>query len=851
MERFEIALPAMNALDLTTSEVAYELTIRQVRELPLMYTASGYLNILLRQEREAQVDVLDPDEFVFRGNENHEVETILRATQQLRNWCFDRIVARQWFNASMDQIHVANSRLLHYYHRIQRLPVSQDHRRVERIRHELAALEEILVMAAMAGVQEEPMVTISLISHRRDQPAGVDRRIQDRTLTPIRDRRAEQRTPSIHLSQESLELVGDTDNEWQSEISGPSLHSTAHAGRVNMIRAVQSPINGDRRNELRRDINMPNPARQGAFVPIAPVPLRRAHEQVPVRRANEPAMFIDVDGRPHSRLSQRSERSDRYHQEDRVERYPVRRADYPQARVQRNEPHPNSRQPYHEPERNEYRQDFHTIPRMEQSEQRRPPMPNNVPHRVQPDYGDDIYRYDRPPSRQENRPNDRINPENPIRGRNERMVPPPRENVRPNEHNRWTVEPNIEPEPRLRSNLTTGRVPLDNTRAAPLTRRPSVQFPNEVQSDDDTEVADPHVTRYASLFGQEVVCDREANQANTFEQQALRRWLHNRDFNGETTVDDKSTICADTFLTRLREYHQSQRTKDRVILQNVAQSLTGQASKWWEGNKHFIVTLADFEEQVRLRFAPETRDPRRITAAFYNRKQGPDEFLLNYLDDMFQLYSRIRDRLTEAEAIDIIVEGVNDRYTPTFVERAPTTLLQLRTLCTNLVAKKPRPTKKQYTAPTADVRKPHFQRKIHELEVVEETVTDEDTESEEIERLNEIAAMQKYTELAKRAAARKTAKPAIVPSAVAEKLPNPIPDNLFKGRNGEKQTRCWNCFSWGHNHYACPFEMKLFCYGCGAPDVHIDDCKMCKLKPATFIRPKQPKNGQPRPVSAN
>lgn len=76
-------------------------------------------------------------------------------------------------------------------------------------------------------------------------------------------------------------------------------------------------------------------------------------------------------------------------------------------------------------------------------------------------------------------------------------------------------------------------------------------------------------SRSQSDYAPEITFDRESNQANTHEQQALRRWLHNKYYDG-----DKNYASTDELINAIHGYQNSQHTHDSVILRNVAQSFT-------------------------------------------------------------------------------------------------------------------------------------------------------------------------------------------------------------------------------------------------------------------------------------
>jgi hypothetical protein len=50
------------------------------------------------------------------------------------------------------------------------------------------------------------------------------------------------------------------------------------------------------------------------------------------------------------------------------------------------------------------------------------------------------------------------------------------------------------------------------------------------------------------------------------------------------------------------------------------------------------------------------------------------------------------------------------------------------------------------------------------------------------------------------------------------------------GHSGASNKACWNCSEVGHNHRFCNKPKKIFCFGCGEPNVRRSDCQKCAQK---------------------
>lgn len=52
---------------------------------------------------------------------------------------------------------------------------------------------------------------------------------------------------------------------------------------------------------------------------------------------------------------------------------------------------------------------------------------------------------------------------------------------------------------------------------------------------------------------------------------------------------------------------------------------------------------------------------------------------------------------------------------------------------------------------------------------------------------------------------------------------------------------CWNCSETGHKFFDCLREKRVFCYGCGAPNIYKPNCEKCNKYSKNFQRPVRDK----------
>lgn len=356
-------------------------------------------------------------------------------------------------------------------------------------------------------------------------------------------------------------------------------------------------------------------------------------------------------------------------------------------------------------------------------------------------------------------------------------------------------------------------------------------------------------TRFTSQFGRDLIFNRASNRENTFEHQTLKRWIGAREYIGTPHADDKTSLSLQTFMSRVKSYQSAQEVEDIVVLKNIGQSLAGHAGKWWENKKHDITTVEEFERALRMRFEPDTRDPNRLIAKFYNTRQREGEFLLDYYDEKMSIYRRLPTYqfANEADAVEAIVEGMTTSYAKSFIERMPRTLIELDTFCNQLVAREPRSSRESRALPKSSEPLRRYVRKavneITEITPVNRDQSDSEHDEAEIDERMEVLAMNQYKEIERAASNNANA------GKTETKKEHPISNEVYQKQIGDKPWRCHNCLIRGHNHLSCPYEMRKFCYGCGAPNTMMKDCNVCKSRPYTQ-RPK-PKNGQPGSASVN
>lgn len=330
---------------------------------------------------------------------------------------------------------------------------------------------------------------------------------------------------------------------------------------------------------------------------------------------------------------------------------------------------------------------------------------------------------------------------------------------------------------------------------------------------------------------------REANRDNAHEQTALRKWCNNKYFDGSTTG-----MRVEQFITVLREYQNAQTVSDAVVVRNVASCLMGDAATWWRGRNKYIDTMEEFERQLRGRFAPQTQDTDDIVRAIHNRKQGENEYVQKYLDEILELMNRLpMNFLSEQQQLASVLRGLNAKMYPLFLTRPFHTIKELLDYALQLTRNQD--VSKIPDEPRNQDRERRFRPRVRAINAVEmESEVSEVSASEEESFEDALVCLVKAAKQAVRRP-RSSQKPvaaassatATLTKSIETKSPEPasaqekaLADKLFNTKIGDLPIRCDNCLARGHKHYNCPFPSRVFCYGCGEPGVTVNQCKPCQ-----------------------
>lgn len=867
----------MDARHLLPDELKYEYQIRGLAdtEITRPYTPAGYLNAILQRELNEAIDPVAR----YRGSPDTALEELVlckRVSQGLADAAFTLIASREWADDSFPTINSYRSRLRHYYDRMRRLPILRMSPQARDITHEcLQRIRDICTQ--MAPYTRESMASMMPPNESQNDPEqnmplhnSTTYTQADRAQGLIEPETPRPRSQSAPRAPDTPRIPPrrlyehDTPEERPPSVPVEAAYPWDRPGNSNRTRSVrwQSDNQYYPAGNQRSD-NTGMHQYSCISVPLLPREHSMVHEPQDqnrngFHRRSEAPLGGHGFGNPEARPQSHTQRPSPSSQDQRAEsdagnRQPPNRAP-PQPDSGPQVPNLQRRPPQvyayaytpREPP-------FNCQPRFDQHFQQQYSQQTGPNQRSTGAGATDTQRG--PQADRQSQFGQHSQQQNPQQiGPNQRSTGPTNTQREQQFINQSQFNQNFQqqyPQQADPNQHFTGpaNVPLQSqhtTRASSGPARQQHTFANDHSYDSERNA---HTTR----FGRDPYApfDLENNTPNNHEANALRRWMYNKYYDGET--EDKHHIGTEDFLERIRAYQAANGVTDLIILRNVAQSLINKAKTWWRGRQKFMTTLDQFEKGVRARFSPQTQDAEAIIEMIHKREQAEQEHLQEYIDWMLTHMVQVPNYWTEAAQMKRIIRGMNTQNYAHFIGRTFVSMKEFLNHCNELNRKSLPPSKKPIEA------KKWFnpmRRPVNATEGLEEPYQMEgsydDTESiasEEAVSPYEVDAMRKYSATVNN---QRKAKPPVQQNTaslsedIKAELPKlRAPDQLFRGQIGDRPIRCHNCLYRGHNHYTCPFPLGDFCWGCGQPDMHVNECGNCKDR-ASRIRqpPKNEKNSR-------
>ncbi|XP_033233219.1 uncharacterized protein [Drosophila pseudoobscura] len=243
---------------------------------------------------------------------------------------------------------------------------------------------------------------------------------------------------------------------------------------------------------------------------------------------------------------------------------------------------------------------------------------------------------------------------------------------------------------------------------------------------------------------------------------------------------DAEGISVDNFIYRVEALtHATLESNFAVLCSNASILFDGKAREFfWRFHKSVVVVRWDVLCQALKKQFRDTRTDVDIREAIRDRKQKEKEGFDAFYDAIVQLMDSLESPLSEKSVVDILRRNLRPEVRHELLNIKITSVGELREIC------------RRRESFLEDVRRNYgyqksvpFRRQVAEL--VEEHMSDDATEFSEGEGEAEIGAL------------------ALV---------------------------CWNCHKEGHRYQDCESKRKIFCYGCGIPNIYKPACEKCQKK---------------------
>lgn len=321
--------------------------------------------------------------------------------------------------------------------------------------------------------------------------------------------------------------------------------------------------------------------------------------------------------------------------------------------------------------------------------------------------------------------------------------------------------------------------------------------------------------------------------------QQMARQFQNRRYDGQST--DTKSIGVKEFVGRLRSMKCSLQVSDVVLLNNLDSVVTGLAWEWWDTYRYNVRTLDELEMQLGQRFGRMKMDMWSQRSEFASRKQGSDEYISDFIDEMCKRAHSIRPRLEEREIIQVIINNTNLRCQSQLLNRSFTTLLELRqhadflgTRILSVMKTDRRLQPKRFVPRMAAVQsienESDWEMAGSEAEV--EEMGDDEMVTTEVGTMSRRVTSPRFRSVKELSRPKaETKKVTIVAPAQTQEAKRATAD-LTGTYNEVMELRCFGCNEPGVTLRNCTVctqggPPQFVCFGCGAPGVLKRNCERC------------------------
>lgn len=302
--------------------------------------------------------------------------------------------------------------------------------------------------------------------------------------------------------------------------------------------------------------------------------------------------------------------------------------------------------------------------------------------------------------------------------------------------------------------------------------------------------------------------------------------------------DGKESENAELFLEELMDCVKNSSLDKKRALKAIPRLLSGQAKKWYQGEKHYIHTWSDFKKKFKKRFIP-LRDDGDIYEDLYGRTQGEDESIAEFINNIKLIAAYFRHPPAEKSLVKLTIKNLLPKYRSFIRDKTIKTFDKLQKYGQKY--ERELEANNRYTPPKAKdlmhikyaAYKAKEKPKKH-VAASKETVAATIVASEG--KKNKPKPQTQITPVNPTAATVQKSATQTLPPGVHESKPprKPFPAN------------CRLCDTFGHRAFHCPTRNgRIVCWGCGELDILYPNCTKCQSRREAAENAKQSNDQSP------
>lgn len=303
--------------------------------------------------------------------------------------------------------------------------------------------------------------------------------------------------------------------------------------------------------------------------------------------------------------------------------------------------------------------------------------------------------------------------------------------------------------------------------------------------------------------------------------QALPRW--NIRFSGDK-VDDKNQSIED-YIAAVYSFIDSQGVSDHDMINNLLPTLSGAARTWFLTVPKGRLSLRQFMNLLRTRFADKRNNVEVIATLCARQFDSRRGYIIDHIDQLMldMAYLSLKDD----DKLNIVLKTLPDEVRGYVVTAR--SIDEIKDLCMKIYP----PSVKLIPKKEKNDSKP---RKVMELECKSESESDHESLDDQDEFSQQLCHL-----VSKHFSNKKKGKPSEQrpkfrefksgsksdPKSELKQTTKSTKVEIDKSKvEGKLATICFNCRVYGHSHDMCTeARSQPFCYKCGFPGVYFGDCQ--------------------------